>query len=722
VPRMGSAGLTERLARASAEHPWRAITAWLLAVVVSIVVVAAFLGSALTTDIEPTNNPESKHAEALIEETLAGHLQRVDEVVVVRAAPGRDPRPVAEAVAGRIRATGVTARVGTPQLSAGRDAALVTVVMDEAKGDPEDTIEDVIAAVESERRPGFETTITGVNTSDRDFVRLSEDDLRTGEIQFGLPAALLILLLVFGTVVAGLVPLLLALVAIIVALALTALLGQAFALSFYVVNMLTGMGLALGIDYSLFVLSRFREERRRGIDKLGAITGAGATSSRAVLFSGLAFVLAMLGMVLVPDLILRSLAAGAILVGATAVLAALTLLPAVLALLGDRVNALRIPLVGGGGAAEGRFWSRIVRAVMRRPVISLVLSVGVLLALTVPVLDLERGFSGISTLPDRFPSKQGFDAYVAEFGGGDTVPAQIVVRGGSSDAIDRLRRRLAADGAFGPSTVQRGTDDVTLISAPVRGDAASERANAAIERIRDEYVPAAFDGTGADVLVGGDTAENVDYFAMVNLWLPIVFAFVLGLSFVLLTVAFRSVVVAAKAVLLNLLSVGAAYGLLVLVFQEGIGNELFGFSEVEAIEAWVPLFLFSVLFGLSMDYHVFLLSRIRERYVQSGSNDEAIMHGVASTARLITGAALIIVAVFAGFARGDLVMFQQMGFGVAVALLIDATLVRSVLVPAAMTLLGARNWYLPRWLEWIPHVSVEGPVSRPPARPVAPAG
>ena len=237
---------------------------------------------------------------------------------------------------------------------------------------------------------------------------------------------------------------------------------------------------------------------------------------------------------------------------------------------------------------------------------------------------------------------------------------------------------------------------------------------AAVRDLREEAIPAAVGDADVRVLVTGETAENVDYFALTERWLPIVFTFVLSLSFVLLTVAFRSVVVAAKAIVLNLLSVGAAYGLLVLVFQEGIGNELFGFQQVDAIEAWVPLFLFSVLFGLSMDYHVFLLSRIRERYVETGDNDDAIAYAVGSTARLITGAALIIIAVFAGFAVGDLVMFQQMGFGVAVSLLIDATLIRSVLVPAAMTLLGERNWWLPRWLEWLPHVSVEGqPVRRP---------
>jgi uncharacterized membrane protein YdfJ with MMPL/SSD domain len=243
---------------------------------------------------------------------------------------------------------------------------------------------------------------------------------------------------------------------------------------------------------------------------------------------------------------------------------------------------------------------------------------------------------------------------------------------------------------------------------PIAGDPVGERAIEAVRDLRSDVIPRAFAGTGAEALVTGDTAEELDYHETVDAWLIPVIAFVLGLSFVLLTIAFRSIVVPLKAIVLNLLSVGAAYGLLVLVFQEGVGNELLGLQQAENVAAWVPLFLFAVLFGLSMDYQVFLLSRIRERYVQTGDSDDAVAHGVSSTARLITGAALIIIAVFWGFAMGDLIMFQQMGFGVAVALLLDATIVRGVLVPAAMKLLGRRNWYLPRWLSWLPDVHVEG--------------
>ena len=720
----GRGGITERVARRSAARPWRVVGAWIAACVASFALIALLLGSALTSEGEMTNNPESQQAYELIDERVAhdpATMSYGDEIVVVRSASltaedSEFARKV-EDVAAAVEATGAARRVHTfwrdedrSLLSEDGSAAIVFVEMGP---NPEENIERVIAAAQDADGEPFDVRITGEWTADRDVLQLSEDDLRKGELFFGLPAALLILLLVFGAVVAGLVPILLALVSIIVALALGALVGQASELSVFFINMLTGMGLALGIDYSLFILSRYREERSRERDKLEAIAAASATSSRAVLFSGVAFVLAMVGMVLVPDTILRSLALGAILVGIVAVIAALTLLPAVLSLLGDRVFALRLPWVARG-AGEGRAWAWIVERVMRRPALSLALSVLVLLAAAAPVLDLHTGFAGTRTFPDRFPSKQGFLALEEEFGAGTVNTTQIVVDGDVESqpiqgAIREMTERLASNPAFRDPTVEAHPKQrLAIIEAFPAGDSNDQRAIDAVRQLRATAVPAVFDDVDARVLVTGETAESVDYFSLVERWLPIVFTFVLGLSFVLLTLAFRSVVVALKAILLNLLSVGAAYGLLVLVFQKGVGNELFGFPQVESVEAWVPLFLFSVLFGLSMDYHVFLLSRIRERFVETGENDEAVAYGVGSTARLITGAALIIVAVFSGFARGDLVMFQQMGFGVAVSLLIDATLIRSVLVPAAMKLLGERTWYLPRWLEWLPHVSVEG--------------
>jgi uncharacterized membrane protein YdfJ with MMPL/SSD domain len=721
--------VTERLARWSSRRPWLTIAAWVVALVLSFAAIGAFLGDALSTEAEVTGVTESQRAEELQLERFPPAREDVErqisEVVVVRgASPDR-----ADELAEDLRAAGAS-HVITPArderlVSENGDAFALLVALRTPEEDRVDEIVSVVERVDAE--PGVEAGATGEFTLDADFNQLSQDDLKTGELYFGIPAALVILLLVFGAVVAGLVPLVFALVSIFVALALTALIGQAFELSVFVVNMLTGMGLALGIDYTLFILSRYREERTQGREKPDAIAAAGATASRAVLFSGLAFVLAMTGMLLVPSSIMRSLAAGAILVGIVSVIAALTLLPAVLSLVGDRVNALRIPYFGRsvGAQAESRFWGRIVGFVMRRPVASLVAATALFVAAAVPVLGLQTGSSGISTLPDRFASKQGFELLNEEFPGQTTDPVLIVIDGdpgspGVERGVQRFGAALAERPIFGEPRIEiNQAGNTMLLTVPIAGDAVSEPAIEAVRDLRTEIVPQAFAGVDAEVLVGGDTAVELEYHDTMDTWLPRVFAFVLGLSFILLTIAFRSIVVPATAIVMNLLSVGATYGLLVLVFQEGIGNEIFGFQQVDHIEAWVPLFLFSVLFGLSMDYQVFLLSRIREKFSQTGDNRHAISFGVGSTARLITGAALIIIAVFWGFAMGDLIMFQQMGFGVAVALLLDATLIRSVVVPATMALLGRWNWYLPSWLRWLPDVHVEG--AEPRAEPATAA-
>jgi RND superfamily putative drug exporter len=724
---------TGSIAGASSRHPWRAVGAWLAVTALAIVAIVTLLGGSLTTEGAPTNNPESERADdARLAAFPPDPSTAVSDIVVIRSEEQTVDSPrFAAFVRGFVHDPEITAlsraRTYLDQgagalVSDNRHATIIPVAI--LEDDETEALVDKVEGVADST--GFAVSVTGTETLDHDFNLLSQEDLENGELKFGLPAALIVLLLVFGAVVAGLIPLLMAIVAIVVALGLTALVAQQFELSVFVINMLTGMGLALGIDYSLFVVSRFREERARGLGKLEAVEMSGATASRAVLFSGSVFVIAMFGMLLVPNSIMRSLAVGAILVGIVSVVAALTLLPAVLGLLGDRVDALRMPLVGRrsleASNPEGRFWGAVVRRVLGRPGLSLALSVGVLVALALPVLRLDTGTSGVSALPDRFVSKQGFVALQRDFPGTTAEPAQIVVSNASgagvNDALAELRRSLAADPRFGAGTIAHSDDgDVALLSVPVAGDPSSTGATDAVRELREEIVPESFRDTPADVLVGGTSSENIDYFDSVIGPAPFVIAFVLLLTFVLLTVVFRSVVVAGTAVLLNLLSVAAAYGLLVAVFQYGWGADLLGFQQTDSIEAWVPLFLFSVLFGLSMDYQVFLLSRIRERHDETRDTTDAVTFGVASTARIITGAALIIVAVFAGFARGDLIMFQQMGFGVAVALLLDATVIRSVVLPSLMKLLGEWNWYLPRWLAWLPQVEVEG--RSPPAHEVA---
>jgi putative drug exporter of the RND superfamily len=722
-----------RLAMFATAHPTRVLALWALLAVIGIGLTGAFLSSALTSESGMTSNPESLRAQDLIDERLPGSND-LDELVIVRAdrLDVRDPAFAARvrSIAGELRGEPEVVRVttyldrgGDILVSRDRHATVLPVVMTD---EPETTsVDQLIATVHrADGSGGFAVNITGENTVNHDFQTVSEEDLRNGELQFGLPAALVVLVIVFGTLVGASIPLVMAILSIVVALGLVALIGQAFELNLFVVNMLVAMGLALGIDYSLFIVSRLREERRRGASTHEAILTVAATATRAVVFSGVAFVLAMLGMFLMPDATLRSLAVGAIAVAVVSIAVALTFHPALLMVLGDRVDRLRVPWLGRrvaeSAGREGRFWGGAVRAVVRHPGATGLVACVLLLAAASPVLGLKLGAAGPAALPDDSVAKQGLVALERDFPAGATTPVNIVIDGQAPNAkvqraIGELRAFLRRDPAFAAAatTIRRGPD-ITVLSVPLTAESASERATEAIDRLRARAATV-FAGSGADVLVGGIPAENRDYFAMVSGNLPLVIAFVLALSFLLLTLAFRSIVVPLTAIVVNLLSVGAAYGLLVLVFQEGVGADLLGFGQVERIDAWVPVFLFSVLFGLSMDYQVFLLSRIRERYTQTGSTTDGIVHGVSSTARLITGAALIIVVVFIGFATGELVPFQQMGFGVAVALLIDATIVRLVVIPAAMQLLGDRNWYLPKQLGWLPDVHVEGePAKRAP--------
>jgi RND superfamily putative drug exporter len=490
------------------------------------------------------------------------------------------------------------------------------------------------------------------------------------------------------------------------------------------------MGLAVGIDYSLFVVARFREERGNSLEVREAVTRSGATAGRAVAISGMTVVLALVGMLLVPHDIFISLGTAAIIVVLVSIAATLTLMPAVLTLLGDRVNSVRLPFVyrsavhGTGG--QSAFWIRISHVVMGQPVVALVLGAGVLLALAIPVLDMNLGQAGVSTFPEELESRRGFEALQRDFPAGLVSPARIVIDGDAADervgaAIDQLLVALDADGSFGAPTQEVAQDgSLTVINVPIfGGEYQSDAAILALERLREELIPAALADAPARGLVAGDTALTVDESDQMSASMLVVIPFVLLVSFTLLTLVFRSLVVPIKAILLNLLSVGAAYGLMVLVFNKGYGNEIFGFQQVDRIENWVPLFLFAVLFGLSMDYHVFLLSRIREHFNDTGNNTESVAFGLQSTGRLITSAAMIMVAVFSGFAAGSLVMFQQMGFGLAIAVLIDATLVRSVLVPASMKLLGTKNWYFPAWLGWLPDLSDATP-AKPTSEPSLP--
>ncbi|MEE8406331.1 MAG: MMPL family transporter, partial [Acidimicrobiia bacterium] len=704
----------ETLAKSSARRPWRTISVWVVLLITAVVLSSQLLGDALTTSVTFTNEEESVQALELIEEVRGAEVDTEFVVITSEAATVSDPEYVAYVteVQTALAASAVVTGVGSyltedgPVSESGNTALLPVTVAgndaDEFTANAE-LVRETVAEVEAP--DGYRALVAGPATLANDFNEIAEQDLATGET-IGIAVALVVLVFVFGSIAAGVVPIILGVVAIAVAMGLAALVGQAFELSFFITNMITMIGLAVGIDYSLFIVSRYREERNKGYEKIEAIGRSGATATRAVLFSGLTVVLALVGMLILPNTLFRSLGIGAILVVIVAMAASMTLLPAVLSIMGDKINALRVRR-RGSLETQSKFWDRVTKVVMGRPVVSLVVSMGFLLIAATSFFSIDTGLAGVSTLPEEIESAQAFAILQEEFSGGLTSPMEVVVTGeGTTETVAALQQAIAADGGYGPSIVDPlSTDELAILSVQLLGDVASVESMDAVVHLRSDIIPAV--AVDAEVYVGGETATTVDFIGQTDQYTPIVFAVVLGLSFILLTVAFRSIVIPGKAIAMNLLSVGAAYGLIVAFFQVGVGPEwvkdiasAFGFSQVETIESWLPLFLFSVLFGLSMDYHVFLLSRIKERFDQTGDNSESVAYGLRNTGALITGAAVIMVAVFAGFAAGRLVSFQQMGFGLAVAVLLDATIVRTVLVPASMKLLGNWNWYFPGWLEW----------------------
>jgi RND superfamily putative drug exporter len=744
----------ESVARASSRHPWRTIGAWFLAIVAMGMVTGSLLAGVLTQDIAFTNKPESVKAQDVIDQHFSNGQDTSDtEFLIVQSdtLTSSDPafqdrvqslKAELEKLGPNDIAAPVFTYVDAQQAGQQQDQAASLVSQDGTTALIPVAIADTTDAIVADLREvaargstdGFTVQVAGQAALSSDFTKVAEEDLRKGE-SIGIGIALIVLVVVFAAIVAALLPIVMAIFAIIVALGLVSLIGQIVQFNLFVENIVTMIGLAVGIDYSLFIVSRYREERKKGFDKLGAIGAAGATANRAVFFSGMTVVLALLGMFIIPTTIFRSLATGAILVTIASIAASMTLLPAILALLGDRVNWPRLSQrakVDSSPDPKGGFWDRLTRGVMAYPVVFLLASVLVLGSLGSFYFQMHKGTSqNVTTLPDGFESKAAFVTLQDKFGaGGTTDPVQIIVQGnvGGADvqaAVAKLRAEIEADPAFaGQTTVTPSPDgaDALMVQAFLAGDPSSDPSFAAIGSLRDSLVPQAFGGVaGATVFVGGNTAFFTDFLTVADQYQWIVLAFVLGLSFILLTVVFRSIVLPIKAILMNLLSVGAAYGAVTLVFQKGVGigffNSLgFKFHQADAIEAWLPLFLFSILFGLSMDYHVFLLSRIREEYDKTHDNTEAVAYGLRTTAGIITGAALIMVAVFIGFAAGRLGPLQQMGFGLAVAVFMDATIVRTLLVPAGMRLLGDRNWYLPKWLGWLPKIDVEG--HEPAAMPV----
>jgi RND superfamily putative drug exporter len=733
--------LAARMGRWSAAH-WKTATFGWIAFVALAVVVGGAIG---TKELRETDSPgESGRVAKMLDEAFE---QPSEELVLVqsRTLTVDDPAFVAalDDLVARLEAVPPVTNLRDPlepdhaaQISPDGHSALVLL---DIRGPPEhavDEVDPILAAVDDARAAHpqlFIGTVGDASAGKEIDAALGEDLGHAGLLS--LPVTIAVLIVAFGALVAAGIPVLLAITGVLATMGLLALPSQIWPMDESVNAVVLLIGLAVGVDYSLFYLKREREERAAGKSERAALEAAAATSGRAVLISGLTVMTAMAGMFLTGDQTFTSFAVGTILVVAIAVLGSLTVLPALLSRLGDRVNTLRVPLLHRlqrppalttPAASElaqpqgGRFWSWVVARVMRRPKLAAALSAGLLVALALPALGMKTVVPGVEALPQDLQVVQVYNRLQAAFPG-EAQPAIVVVRADSIDgdverAIADLRREAVASGAAHEpiTTTIDETRTVARIEIPVVGNGSDDESFSAVSTLRDEVVPATVGQLdGVETGVGGEPAASKDFGEAVRGKGPLVFAFVLTIAFLLMLVAFRSVVIAAKAVLLNLLSVAAAYGVLVLVFQHGLGKELLGFEYTEGVMAWLPVFLFVILFGLSMDYHVFILSRVREAYDRGLTTDDAVAHAIRTTAGVVTSAAVVMVFVFSIFATLSLIMMKQFGVGLATAVLIDATIVRGVLLPATMKLLGEWNWYLPRWLGWLPTVRLEAPSPEP---------
>jgi RND superfamily putative drug exporter len=710
------------MGRWSARHRKTAIFGWL-----ALVIAAVALGSVVGTKQLGDNDTlpgESGKMQRILDE---GFEQPAGEIVLIQSetstATSPEFRAAIQDVVRRVSALGVVQNVDSPlaagnetQISADRHSAIVEF---EIRGDDEkavDKIDPVIEAVDAAAaaHPQLSIDEFGVSADKQVDEKFAQDLEKAGLLS--LPVTIIILVVAFGALVAAGIPLLLALSAVMATMGLLSLPSQVWPVDENISALILLIGLAVGVDYTMFYLKREREERAAGKSESAALEAAAATSGRAVLISGFTVMTAMAGMFLTGDKTFGSFAMGTIMVVAIAVLGSLTVLPALLSWLGDRVNKARVPFLHRRQRPEGgRFWSWILDRVLRRPLLSAVLATGVLIALALPALGMKTVVPGAEALPQDLPAVQTYNKLQQAFPG-ESDPAVVVVKAPSVEApevrnaIADLREQAVASGRIHePVTIdvnKAGT--VAEIELPMDGTGTDEASNAALATLRDDVIPAtvgALDGVEAGVT--GTTAISKDFDSSMRSTAPFVFAFVLAFAFVLMLVSFRSIVIAIKTIVLNLLSVAAAYGVLVLVFQHGWAKGLLGFDYTGGVMAFLPVFLFVILFGLSMDYHVFILSRIKEAYDRGMKTDDAVAFGIKTTAGVVTSAAIVMVFVFSIFATLSVVMLKQFGVGLATAVLIDATIVRAVLLPAAMKLLGDWNWYLPKWLDWLPRLEHE---------------
>jgi uncharacterized membrane protein YdfJ with MMPL/SSD domain len=724
--------IAARMGHWSAHHRKLAIWGWLGATVV--IFALGTIAGTKSLKAEDTGVGESGRVDKLLGrefETPAGERVMIQSSTLKASSPAF--KAVIVDVVSRFKGMENVAAVDSPLepensnlISPDGRTALVDL---EIAGDPDKAV-DKIGPIADEVKAaaaahaGYDIESFGVTADDQLNGAFSDALKKAGELS--IPITLIILIAAFGALVAAGIPLFLALTAVLATMGLLAFISRVFALDQDISAIVLLIGLAVGVDYSMFYLKREREERAKGRSEEGALEVAMATSGRSVLISGLTVMIAMAGMFLTGDPTFAGFGLATMTVVAVAVLGSLTVLPALLSWLGDRVDKGRIPFVSRlqRRDGEGRFWNAILGPVLRHPWIAATAAASFLIVLALPALGMKLAQPGPETFPQDLPAMKTYNKLQKAFPGGE-VPAAVVIKAPDvttpqvQEAIGQLKwRALVYAGMREPIiTDVNDAKTVAVISIPVPDKATDERATVALASLRDEVLPTTVGLLGDDVEYGvtGFTAQTVDFNDLMKSKAPLVFGFVLLFAFILLLLTFRSIVIPIKAILLNLLSVFAAYGVLVLIFQGGYGKDILGFTYEEGVVSFLPIFLFVILFGLSMDYHVFILSRVRESYDDGLSTEDAVAHGIKVTAGVVTSAAIVMVFVFSVFGTLNILFLKEFGVGLAVAILLDATIVRAVLLPATMKLLGDWNWYLPSWLEWLPRIGHEERVPEAPA-------
>ncbi|MFF3848874.1 MMPL family transporter [Streptomyces sp. NPDC002328] len=736
-------GIAARAGGWSARHRWSAVGIWVL-----FVVLAVGLGSAAgRVDVKDSDQlkGETHTAAKIIED--AGIEEPASETVLVQAKDGglkatdAEFRQAVEAVMKAVEATGEVSDVTSPYdaqtISKDGRSALVQFDMRGASDTAGERVEPVLEAVEGVQKEHGSLRIEEIGGASmmKTFDDAFGDDFQKAEYS-AVPVALGILLIAFGAVVAALLPVLLAVSAIMATMGLMGLVSHVMPMSDTANSVMLLVGLAVGVDYCLFYLRREREERAAGRDAQTALRIAAATSGRAIVVSGVTVCVAMAGMLFTGLAEFEAMGLASLMVVAVAMVGSVTVLPALLSLLGGRVEKGKIPYLHpesklrrkrGRGTGESRFWTAVLKGVLARPVISVVVAAGALLAIAAPALGMKtQQLTLDQEFGDSLPIVQTYNRLNEAFPGG-SEPAEVVVKAKDinapevKSALADFRERAVSSGASqGPVEIKlHDQQNVAFVYVPLVGGSDLDKAGASLDKLRDEVRPATLGKVaGLDAPITGQVAGSKDFNDQLGGAVVPVFAFVVVFAFVLMLLSFRSLTIAITSIVLNLLSVGAAYGILVGVFQHGWGASLVGAEGVGAIVTWLPLFLFVILFGLSMDYHVFVVSRIREARLRGRTTKDAITHGVVTTAGVVTSAAVIMVAVFAIFGTLTMQSMKQMGVGLAAAVLIDATIIRGVLLPAVMALLGEGNWYLPKWLHRLPDLTHD---ESPEAVAVAPA-